>query len=83
MPVAKDYEPKCSQRKLFRVKKWKDVPRDRYQKMTFKKERVKNTEEHDFILMTDNEEFVQQDIQVLEGIHHLPDTQGPFNSIKH
>lgn len=40
----RDQLPRVSQRKLFRVKKWKDVPKDKFQKIHYKKMGIEQTE---------------------------------------
>ena len=63
-----------SQRKLFRVKKWNGLQqRDGYSKQKIRKEGLEKFEDHDFIILTDSEEFVKEDIELLEGVHHLTD----------
>lgn len=75
--------PRVSQRKLFRVVKWKDIPNEGYQKKKFKKDGIENTEGHEFVLLTDSEEYVKENIQVLEGVHHLSDSQNLYKSQRH
>jgi hypothetical protein len=63
-----------SQRKLFRVKKWKktgEESNDEYVKRKWRDEQLKKLDEHDYILLTDSESFKKENIEILEGIHHL------------
>jgi hypothetical protein len=69
---TKKKNDKVSQRKLYRVKKWKGVSAEnRKDKKEFRKNALEKTEDHDFIILTDTEEYVHEDTEILEGVHHL------------
>jgi hypothetical protein len=72
-----------SQRKLFRVIKWKDLDKmDEYKKKENRKEKLEDFNEHDFIVLTDNEEFMKENVEILEGIHHLTDKCSAYSDTK-
>ena len=62
-----------SQRKLFRVKKWKqkDKGKEDFQKKKWREQEMNKVEDHDFIVLTDSETFKKEDIEIIEGVHHL------------
>jgi hypothetical protein len=74
---------RVSQRKLYRVKKWKGVKQgDRKGKADVRRKALENTDDHDFIILTDTEEYVHEDTEILEGVHHLTDQTNTYNSSK-
>ena len=65
-----------SQRKLFRVKRWKDNAfknKNKLQKDKIRSEGLSNVEDHDYVILTDTENYINENIDVLEGYHHLYD----------
>ena len=77
-----------SQRKLLRVKKWKKSDfinkdgskKDEYQKKKAREEGLNNYESHDYIIVTDSEEFLNEQFEVLDGIHHLTSKSTVYNN---
>jgi len=68
------YTPVVSHRKLFRIKNWaKDEkkPDDPLKRKTFRQKKIKELDKHDFVLLTDSETFKRDEVDILEGIHHL------------
>jgi hypothetical protein len=40
-------------------------------KRKWRDQELKKIDEHDFILMTDSESFKKENIEIIEGVHHL------------
>lgn len=77
----KGEEGRISHRKLFRVKNWrdelmegvdKDIPITNKIKLEKKREEgINNPDKHEFILMTDTDDYLKEGIELLDGYHHL------------
>lgn len=69
---------------------WKKAKRkilssdNKQQKEKKRKENINDIDQHDFILMTDTENFVDENLEVIEGFHHLSkvDQATPYKTEK-
>jgi hypothetical protein len=55
------------------VKKWKqsDKTKQDFLAKDWRDKQLNNTEDHDFVLLTDSETFKKDDAEIIEGVYHL------------
>lgn len=70
-PVSNQQIVHRSQRKLFRTIKWTQANEGAFKKKTERDARLNDHDEHSFVCLTEGDDFMDEDIEILDGVHHL------------
>jgi len=68
------------------VKKWKKAElreNNGYLSASVKEAGRNKLQTHDFVMLTDQEDFVVENTDFIEGFHHLNESHGVYNLNKH
>ena len=77
-PVSNQQVIHRSQRKLFRMIKWEQKGQGRLKEKNERDLRLNDHNEHDFVCLTEGDEYMDDDIEILDGIHHLTTSQNVY-----
>lgn len=57
-----------------------EIKKDNYKRINLKRQKLENVEDHDYMILTDNEDFIHENIEIVEGYHHLTNRSNIFNN---